>query len=329
MKIPPRNLPLDADGHARWLEEQAVKKIGEDAQRDRLIASIMKQLGMTAGSATDTNTQVETNRTDIIELKGRAGLPPGGTPGQVVTPVRPDETREWRHLTHALSASYYVYLESGNASYEMTGGILDDGTSPVIEFDDDGRTMLPVDDEQQNTATYMGLSVYVTPTFDGEVFTVYLPTFDNVNGASGAHYSFMVENLGAFQAVVNIEDTELYYAGTGVPVRGSQSWTVEPGFVGAWHVLNTWTFGTSVLPATGSGGAVLDQWYLDNVATPTGPDLAELIRDVIGSTLVAGSGISITVNDGSNTILITNTGGGGPTSGYGAGAYGGLPDYGG
>lgn len=38
---------------------------------------------------------------------------------------------------------------------------------------------------------------------------------------------------------------------------------------------------------------------------------AERVRDVIGAALVAGSGISITVNDAGDTITIENTGGGG------------------
>ena len=43
----------------------------------------------------------------------------------------------------------------------------------------------------------------------------------------------------------------------------------------------------------------------------------EQARDAIGAALVAGSGISITVNDGADTIIIAATGGGGGSSGSG------------
>lgn len=44
---------------------------------------------------------------------------------------------------------------------------------------------------------------------------------------------------------------------------------------------------------------------------PAGSYSDENARDAIGATLVAGSGIALTVNDGADTILITNTGAGG------------------
>jgi len=54
--------------------------------------------------------------------------------------------------------------------------------------------------------------------------------------------------------------------------------------------------GTSLLMAT----------YIQSLSST-----AELIRDVIGSTLVAGSNVTITVDDSPNTITIASTGGGG------------------
>ena len=323
---PPIEASLEEVELLRWLIEHA-KEFKENWEQFRpLFESLQRASATAAGESNRINNRVE-------EIAGfvsvTQGLPGGGLTGQVVTPTRPDGRRAWRYLTHALAASYYVYLETGNPSWEMTGGVADDGTSPEIQFDDDGRTMLPIDDEASNSAAYLALTVYVTPQFDGEEFDIFLPAYDNLFGATTGGYSFILENLGAYDAVVNIRDTKLFYSGTSVEVRGGATWTVSPGLVGAWHVLNVWTMGTAVFPATDETGTVLDQWYVDNVQTPTGADLAELIRDTIGAALVAGAGISITVNDTDNTILITNTGGGGPTSGYGAGVYGGLPTYGG
>lgn len=243
MKIPPRNLPLDADGHARWLEEQAVKKIGEDAQRDRLIASIMKQLGMTAGSATDTNTQVETNRTDIIELKARAGIPPGGSPGDTITRDA-NQFATWTTVPYAVVPEYWIVLEEGAPAWSANRTLAEDNVPlPPVLFLDDGLTMEPI--ESGGAQAPVNLSVEVVPHFDDEEFVVSLPLVGGSGGGSPAYFTLSLYNSTAFRARVELGKQGHFSGGSALQYHGTQTFVYTPGedtvrVLGPGEFVNWW-----------------------------------------------------------------------------------------
>jgi hypothetical protein len=126
--------------------------------------------------------------------------------------------------------------------------------------------------------------------------------------------------LGRFGFHLSVKDRDLV-APPGSPAAGDTyivaasatgDWAGMDGQVAIWDGA-AWQYGT---PRKGWTAYLEDEdvrvtykgtgW---SVETPSYTD--EQIRDVIGAALVAGSGISITVNDAGDTITIENIGGGG------------------
>lgn len=234
MKIPPINLPLDAVAHARWLEHRAVAAETELRDLRAWKDAVSRQLNMATSDSTAANGQVETNRNDIKELKGRAGIPPGGNPGDTVT--RYDGgLPDWTSVPYAVTPEYWVWLEDGAPDWETnnTGGL----PEPVIE--DNGKWLHPIEDGTGLLEAPFVLHVSVTPHSDGEAFGVYRPGFESSN-YTPPHYTLSIQNDGAFRAVVQLDEF-LYYSGT--TVRVPEFLELEPGERVLWRV-QTGTSGT-------------------------------------------------------------------------------------
>lgn len=189
-------------------------------------------------------------------------------------------TREWQGLMPHYSVSLdpaggsYFVEKVGLASDSATDRALSKAVLPPVLFDDGGLTMLPIETEigSVKVHTPMHLYVDVNPSFAEEEFTIYLPPFANGFGPTAPFYTFMLENVGAFDAIVHIEDTDLIYTGTLEPVMGDvNSWTIEPGFSAAWSVQNVVGAGAVAMPSaiwTGAAAVFTDDYYQTNVYTP-------------------------------------------------------------
>lgn len=273
MKIPPINLQGDAVAHARWLEERALAAEAELSEFRLFRAAVSKQLGMTAGSATETNVQVETNRTDIIELKARAGIPPGGLPGMTIT--RGEEgIATWTSTPYATVPEYHVTLMQGAPEYYVNNSVDGDDTFilPPVEFADDGTTMLSIQQGDYLQEAPITLLVEVIPQFDGETFTIYVPAAASFYGGSAPYFILSVTNGSLlYSADVSFENNEMRYAGTNVAVEDAGVRVLEPRENLYWFVQSG---GADLLTSqvfaypNGSGGTVgfTDRKYTLEVA---------------------------------------------------------------
>lgn len=131
-------------------------------------------------------------------------------------------------------------------------------------------------------------------------------------------------------------ETRLSPLNSNVPIVDPDTGTPSPGFAGDWNTLieekgETQDTADAAAPGTrqviagagltGGGDLTADRTLnvgagtgitvnADDVAIDTTAE-AERIRDVIGAALVAGSNVTITVNDAGDTITIAASGGGG------------------
>jgi hypothetical protein len=98
-------------------------------------------------------------------------------------------------------------------------------------------------------------------------------------------------------------------------MRTSELWLYNPGIgsPGATLRLQTSEFSTHVLGINSSGQVTVDGTAVTGSGSP-GSYTDEQVRDVVGATLVAGTGMTVTVDDPGNTITLAVTGvdGGGP-----------------
>lgn len=67
--------------------------------------------------------------------------------------------------------------------------------------------------------------------------------------------------------------------------------------------------GWASLPAVGAGGGAAWGTISGTISSQT--DLAEYIRDIVAAFVVAGSNVTVTHNDGADTLTIAASGGGG------------------
>lgn len=275
--IPRINLPAEGVEHARWLERGRLDHETRIESLEKLVKALSQA---NAAAARPTNQSSETV----------TGIPMPPLNGAV---LRGNGTRAlWSREWQGLMPEYWVSLDPAGGSYYVTGvgftgdGVADDGLSksalPPVNFDDGGLTMLPIDvagyagadvgSISGRAQTPIHLHVDVNPSFDGEEFTIFLPKFDNTNGATTPFYTFELENFSAFSATVHIEHTALFYEGTLTPVMGTlDPWPIEADFHAAWWVRNVKNWGATAVPSVfwnGSTASFTDAYYEANVYTP-------------------------------------------------------------
>lgn len=266
--IPRINLPVEGVEHARWLEEGRLDHESRIEALERLVKTLAQanSVAKPTAQATEsvTGVPVPPLRGAVLRGDGR----------------KPLWSREWQ----GLMPEYFVSLDPAGGFYFVTkvglstDSATDRGLSkeilPPVVFADGGLTMLPIEDEIGSVKVHTPIYLYVdvNPSFAGEEFTIYLPPWDNGFGPTAPFYNFKLENIGAFDAVVNIMDTELIYEGTLHPVMGDvDTWTLTPGFSAAWSVRNVLGGGAIAAPAAywnGSAAVFADDYYQTNVYTP-------------------------------------------------------------
>jgi hypothetical protein len=273
--IPKINLPVEGVEHARWLEKRAVEQLAFNEEVRRFMARADKSVSAGARQTTIVNNKTQT---------GGSGLPAGGVTSSVVRKISPAEgAAAWSFERQGLLPEYWVTLDPDGASYYVTG--LGDGSAadraatkpllPPVTFSDGGKTLNPI-----NVGGFEGwtsgveavgpfhLFVELHPSVDGEEFTVSLPQFSSYPVTVAPFYTFNLVNATGFEAVVNIEGTRLYYAGTNVAVNGDDGvWTLPGMYQGAWHVLQAQNWGTACVPLNSgdSDRNTSDVWFDDNV----------------------------------------------------------------
>lgn len=263
--IPRINLPVEGVEHARWLEKRSLAQAAEIEGLRKLVENLLKQ-GATAARPSTVVT-------------GGGGLPPGGQPGDVVRKTSTiDGAAMWTAEFQGLMPEYAIVLEDGNASYTTTPMRNDGGRSepflPAVTFSDGGMTL----DRMRWGTTSVGigpihLGIEVVPHADGEEFVINFPWWDNGSqaGATAPYYTVDIRNFTPYTANISIPSTELWYAGTRVPVRGDFGTFDLAGdaWLG-WWVQNVKDWGTAVTPMTteiGGGGLyrMSDEWFDVNV----------------------------------------------------------------
>lgn len=272
--IPKRDETLEADPHQKWLE-------GKVLAQDKALAALRAELDKLLRANAAAGKQV-------ARINSRAsgstvcGLPPDGVTGTVLRKTA--LTWQWLPEWQGLMPEYWVSLDPAGGSYFVTKVGLSSVSAtdramskeilPPVLFDDGGLTMLPIETEIGSIKVHTPKHIYVdiNPSFEGEEFTIYLPTFDNGFGPTAPFYTFKLENIGAYGAVVHIQDTDLMYEGTLEPVLGDvDSWPVPVGFSAAWTVRNVVGVGAIAMPVTswnGSAGVFTDEYYETNIYTP-------------------------------------------------------------
>lgn len=282
MFIPKINLPVESTEHARWLEKRSVDQEAFNEEVRRFMARAGK--GTSAGARQVANVNNNTRET-AETVSSTHGLPPGGGTGSILRKKSAvDGAARWTYEFQGMMPEYWVSLDPAGGSYYVSGlGLEETGGNdqaaaklllPPVLFADGGTTMLPIDtgnypdgianplNGQNQSPIHLYVEVY--PSFDGEEFTIYPPTDDNSLGVTAPFYTFELYNATAFEAVVNIEDAHLYYAGTSVPVNGDEDvWTLPPSYSGAWQVQNIKGYGTAVTPARGLGVGQSSDLYFD------------------------------------------------------------------
>lgn len=227
MKVPDINAPLEQVEFESWVKATLLKLLERDEDHDGAISSIMKKLGMAAGSSTRTNVQVAENTREIIELKDRAGLPPGGEPGDTIT--RPeDRVAVWTNVPYAVVPEYWVTLEEGAPSFTVNR-MLDDENLPLppVLFIDGGLGMEPI--ESRDSQAPINLSVEVVPHADDDEFTVSLPLVGGTGGGSPSYFTLALYNSSAFRARVELGKQGLFSGGSMLLYHGTQTPVYTPG----------------------------------------------------------------------------------------------------
>ena len=270
--IPRINLPIEAVEHARWLEKRSLDQERRITELERLVAMLM---GRSAPNV----------RPSASSTSGDVPMP--SLTGGVLRGTGPFGALRWSYEWQGLMPQYAVTLSPGdpywaNGPLALSGSYVNDSVAakellPPVEFDDDGHTLLPIDffnyaDPQGGefsgaAQAPIALRVEVEPLEEGEEFTIHLPPHSNANGASTPWYVFSLHNISlTYSATVNIEETDLYYPLSDVPVNGDvNTWSVAPAYEAGWHVKNVLGFGAVAEPVayTGTGGAVFcsDPYY--------------------------------------------------------------------
>jgi hypothetical protein len=129
--------------------------------------------------------------------------------------------------------------------------------------------------------------------------SIQVPLVDPTTGQPTPYFQRLLQQLLKEKAVTDelaeaaVQDSRLINSGAGLTGGGdlSADRTLDVG-AGTGIVVN-------------ANDVAIDSTYLD-----------ERIRDVIGAALTAGSNVTITVNDGSDTITIAASGGGGGGGGF-------------
>jgi hypothetical protein len=227
-------------------------------------------------------------------IDNSSGLPLPSLTGGVLRGVGPDGVGPlrkpiWTYEWQGLMPEYWVSLDPAGASYYVTGltGVQPVDAEqakallPALSFNDGGLTLNRIGIGGYPDVPTTGfaaaqspvhLYVDVNPSFDGEAFTINLPMFDNGLGTTTPFYTFDLTNIGAFNAVINILDTALFYEGTLTPVMGDpETWTIEPGFQAAWFVKNVKGWGATATPSVywdGTTASFTDAYYQANVYNP-------------------------------------------------------------
>jgi hypothetical protein len=268
--IPPINGSLEGTAYLKWLRDRelAQERLNEEIRIFMARAARETSTGARQLANVNNNTR-ETAET----VSSTHGLPPGGGTGSVVRKLSgADGHARWTYEWQGMMPEYWVSLNPAGASYFVSGlgleesGVPDQDAAkrllPPVRFADGGTTMLEIDSGNysdgisnplngQNQSP-IHLYVEVWPTEDGEEFLINMPTDDNSLGVTTPFYTFELFNPTAFEAVVNIEETRLYYAGTSIPVNGSETqWTLPPLYNAAWFVQNVKGYGTAVTPVRG------------------------------------------------------------------------------
>ncbi|MFF2493259.1 hypothetical protein [Agromyces sp. NPDC058064] len=274
--------PIDAPNELRPFLLEVQKQLeAKDAlleAQGRHIAQIMEQLGMSAGDVTRTNVQVETNRLDIIELKGRPGLPPGAASGFV---VGADVNAEPVWLPKDEWPLVRVYLEAGNLTwdvYSYSGAAWSEFLPPPEMFDFEGVTyvhFLPFD--ASGVQINVDYEVHLRPVAEGQRFHIGLP-MESYGTSSQFSFSLFGDPTGTYNSIVSLgtlhtSPADLYYTGTSIRFMGADEdgkFSVAPEFRGCWSV-EVRGAGYTLFPASRHHPdphlAILDPWYVDNVRT--------------------------------------------------------------
>lgn len=274
MYIPKINLPIESTEHARWLEKRAV---AQEALNEEF-RKFMARFGASSSAGARQVAEISARDTE------GSGLPPGGRTSSVVRKSSATEgAAKWTYGWQGLMPEYWVTLDPAGASYYVTG--LDDATPadqsatkgllPFVTFSSDGKTMYPI-----NVASFrdgppgveanapIHLFVEVHPSEEGEEFTISPPPFSAYPATTAPFYTFNLINPTGFSAVVNIDGTRIYYAGTSVPVNGDDGvWSLEAGYQAAWHVSHIQNWGASAVPIFSNidGRYSSDRWFDRNV----------------------------------------------------------------
>ena len=281
--VPPIQGPGEGVPHSRYLERRVQRHDQDVDDHTARITALEKQ-----SRATNRQTNNLARGTKVTVEGGNVPMP--ALTGAVLRGTGPGALKKpfWSYEWQGIMPEYWVSLDPAGASYYVSG-MVGSGTVyeeqakallPPVEFDGGGLTMLPIDvgnygdttDGLAGAQAPIHLYVDVNPSFDGEEFTIYVPAADNVRGPTSPFYTFELDNIGSFDAVVHIEDSKLFYEGTLTPVMGDlDAWTIEPGFQAAWFVKNVKGWGATATPSVywdGFTASFTDAYYQTNVYTP-------------------------------------------------------------
>lgn len=274
---------------------------------DTIVTSTTRLTAKTAGryrvAATATFSANGTGDRYVLIRKNAAGSPTGGT--QVISAT-------------AKPSSGSSCTVSTNSALEIQLSVND--TIEVFCFQDSGST-LTLNSQPGDTFVTMRL-VSATATLSGTAATNILDLLGEVAlGTSDLDTilqpGFYLQGTAAdatlarhYPVATVAGHLQVYANGDASPASCTQIFETTANAVYVRHrATTTWSAWTQL----GSGGGVTDHGALTGLADNDHPqyllvtDAPETIRDTMGTALVAGSGVTITPNDGADTITVAGS----------------------
>jgi hypothetical protein len=270
--IPPHNAPGEMKDWANWVQKRDAERKARDAEQDRLIAMLLKEMNAGARLTTLVNNRLGDLST---ATSGVRGLPDGGVDGNVLR-VGTTTPPFWGADILNQMGTYFIDLKAGDDYWLRYAGEANQtnvaAILPAAEITDGGTTLEPLANADMDFFP-VNLVVTVEPATDLEEFTLNIPN-DNWFGNGAPFWSLQLENKSdTNRARVNIAGAALIYAGTNIPVNGDESvWDIDPDYRAAWFVSTAYfSVGTAVTPmsvseATYPARQVLDPFYMRDVA---------------------------------------------------------------